>query len=352
MTNDTHLPAIDELVGVDVSGLDRDAAIHVLQQLLMSAVRLEYSTIPPYLTAMWSIADQNHPAAISVRRVVQQEMLHTSLAANLLVGIGGSPPFASPAFQPAYPGHLPGRVLPDLVVDLRGFDDMSLHHFVQIEQPDHVVRIGANGVLKFTDEPSPARSIGEFYAFIRSVLHHVRDVHGLHRLDPSRQITGPLARSVALDIDDADRMIDLICHQGEGAGRDPEDSGEADLAHYYRFLMLRERRAIERVDGVWRLTTELDPPTVFPVASVPPGGYPRQDVPAAVWRLLERFDTAYTRALRQLAAAWSGGGQGALLMAIETMFALVDPARALMRTEIGDGPATYAPDFQLRTDEP
>ena len=147
-------------------------------------------------------------------------------------------------------------------------------------------------------------------------------------------------------------MIDLICHQGEGSGRDPEDSGEADLAHYYRFLMLRERRAIERVDGVWRLTAELEPPVVFPVAPVPSGGYRREDVPADVWRLLDRFDTAYTRALRQLTAAWSGGGQGDLILAIETMFALVDPARALMQTEIGDGPATYAPDFLLRTDEP
>ena len=112
-------PTVDELVDVDVSALDRGAAIHLLQQLLTSAVRLEYSTIAPYLTAMWSIADQSHPAAVSVRRVVQQEMLHTSLAANLLVAVGGSPPFASPTFQPAYPGHLPGGVLPDLVVDLR-----------------------------------------------------------------------------------------------------------------------------------------------------------------------------------------------------------------------------------------
>ena len=55
-----------------------------LHEALQAAVELEFFTLPPYLTAMWSIMDQQHAAATTIRAVVEEEMTHMALAANLL----------------------------------------------------------------------------------------------------------------------------------------------------------------------------------------------------------------------------------------------------------------------------
>src|SRR5207244_329121 len=59
-----------------------------LELALQSAVSVEFSTIPPYLSALWSIKDQMHPVAASIRDVVQEEMLHMALACNMLTALG------------------------------------------------------------------------------------------------------------------------------------------------------------------------------------------------------------------------------------------------------------------------
>ncbi|RBH51872.1 hypothetical protein C3F00_033145, partial [Pseudomonas sp. MWU13-2860] len=53
--------------------------------MLAGAVRLELSTIPTYLTALFSIKPgQNQEARALVQSVVVEEMLHMTLAANTL----------------------------------------------------------------------------------------------------------------------------------------------------------------------------------------------------------------------------------------------------------------------------
>jgi hypothetical protein len=66
--------------------------------------------------------------------------------------------------------------------------------------------------------------------------------------------------------------------------------------------------------------------------------------------LLREFDQAYTRLLDELQSAWDGGGQAALWRAVEWMFSLEKPARALMDMAIpGTDPVlTHGPNFQYR----
>ena len=61
----------------------------LLKQTLHQAVELEFATIPIYLAALWSIKNNLHPVAKSIRNVVQEEMLHLSLPATC------SPPLAA-----------------------------------------------------------------------------------------------------------------------------------------------------------------------------------------------------------------------------------------------------------------
>ncbi len=54
-----------------------------LKSFLKSAMQLEHATIPPYLTALYSLKPGANPAAAQVLRViVVEEMLHLTIAAN------------------------------------------------------------------------------------------------------------------------------------------------------------------------------------------------------------------------------------------------------------------------------
>ncbi|NEO96090.1 MAG: hypothetical protein F6K56_40470, partial [Moorea sp. SIO3G5] len=75
---------------------------------LQAALELEHSTIPPYLTALYSIQpNSNQTIAEIIFSVVREEMLHMVIVANVLNAIGGSPQVNKPEFIPTYPGNLP-----------------------------------------------------------------------------------------------------------------------------------------------------------------------------------------------------------------------------------------------------
>jgi len=71
-----------------------------VKQLLAWAIRIELSTIPPYATAAYTISqagqyDSIMPAQVNaqpmevIRQVMVEEMLHMTLAANILNALGG-----------------------------------------------------------------------------------------------------------------------------------------------------------------------------------------------------------------------------------------------------------------------
>src|SRR4051812_23194509 len=102
-----------------------------LREALQAAVELEFFTLPPYLTALWSIQDQQHPAAATIRAVVYEEMQHMALACNLLAGIGGTPRINRSPAVPEYPRPLPGGVKPRLTVGLSGLTKDLVSVFMQ-----------------------------------------------------------------------------------------------------------------------------------------------------------------------------------------------------------------------------
>ncbi|KVU56451.1 hypothetical protein WK68_24450 [Burkholderia ubonensis] len=77
-----------------------------LQDAAQLAIQVELTTVPAYLTGLYSIADPASDAYQTLRSVVVEEMFHLNQAANLLVGIGGRPRFTGSAV-PAYPCYLP-----------------------------------------------------------------------------------------------------------------------------------------------------------------------------------------------------------------------------------------------------
>src|SRR5690242_18281225 len=78
-----------------------------LHRYLKDAVKLEHSTIPPYLAAMFSLKPVNREIASLIHSIVVEEMLHMTIASNILIATGGAPEINTPDFVPHYPGPLP-----------------------------------------------------------------------------------------------------------------------------------------------------------------------------------------------------------------------------------------------------
>ena len=113
-----------------------------LRAALQNAIRLEHSTIPPYLTALYTLSgtsDSAEYARSEIKDVVVEEMLHMGLVCNILNAIGGHPVIDDPDFIPAYPTGLPMGVAGDLQVHLKRYSKAVVEDtFMKIEQPQPV----------------------------------------------------------------------------------------------------------------------------------------------------------------------------------------------------------------------
>ncbi len=321
-----------------------------LKTSLQEAIKLEFSTLPPYLCALWSIKDESGPVYESIKEhIAEEEMVHMGLACNLLVSIGGQPILTDPNAIPTYPGPLPGNVHPDLELSLHPLSPESVKVFLKIEYPEQ-------GPIEFPgfeqDVVTRAQTIGDFYTAIQEAFEHLNPV-----LNPEKQLERMFDKEEGRGIfkistlSDVAAAIELIKRQGEGSTASPIDTGPDDLAHFYRFLEIERGRKIQIINettGEFGFSDELVPfPEVFPMAEVPEGGYQREQVEKAVWELINEFDQNFSLMLKQLQLAWDGEPT-MLAQAVGTMFSLRGPARSLMETPIPSGNGeTYGPCFRL-----
>jgi len=106
-----------------------------LREHLQWAIELEHATIPPYLCALYSInTGHNAEAREVLSSVMVEEMLHLTLAANLLNAVGGRPELDIPGMLPSYPHPLPHGD-PSFEISLFRFGPEAIETFLKIEQP-------------------------------------------------------------------------------------------------------------------------------------------------------------------------------------------------------------------------
>ena len=215
-------------------------SINDLKLLLQTAIELEHSTIPPYLSALYSIKEGTNLAASTlIRGVVVEEMLHMIMAANILNAIGGHPFIKSKHFIPEYPTYLPDSDKA-FIVNLEKFSQSSIETFLLIEKPAH------------NDAPPEShnyKTIGQFYKAIRIALEYYdrKTPGGIFNGDRKNQIMpahyygsgGKLVEVTSLA--SAKLAIEEIVGQGEGIDDTIFDTDkkifgqEIEYAHYFRF---------------------------------------------------------------------------------------------------------------------
>jgi hypothetical protein len=334
-----------------------------LKELLEAAVKLELSTIPPYLCALYSIHQQgNDEAKLVIRSVVVEEMLHMVLAANVLNAIGGEPRVAGSEHTPRYPHELPDGV----VLDLLPFSPAAIAGFLKVENPEHdhravdpdhslpAERCHERHVAHATHALERPGTIGAFYAEIEEGLREAAEEIGEERLFcgyPARQVgrayyyAGGGRPLDVRDLASACAALEEIVEQGEGDMASMFD-GDGDLAHYFRFQQLSHDRAYQPSDDPQAPTGApmgVDFEAVYPMIANPRNqDYTDPELRAAS----DATNRTWSKLLLQIEDAFNGN-PSALIPAVHSMFELRDRALVLLANPLPDHPGRHAgPTFE------
>lgn len=329
-------------------------------------MELELLTIPPYLTALYSIhPGANAEAALIVRSVVVEEMLHMTLAANVLNAIGGSPDVTGGGYVPRYPAAIPYHEPHSFEVGLQPFGDPALDVFLAIENPSYPVAhppaAGPAAAIPRATELAAEhgyRTIGEFYAAIQEGLRALDAELGHDALfigEPTRQVRPEHYYAsgghvvVVSDLASALAALEQIVEQGEGeltaprAGEKFDEEG--DLAHYYRFDELRKRKRYRVRDEPGKPTgpaIELDMDAVYPMRP----NLRVEDLQGELRAAAEGFNAIYVRLLGRIQRSFDGNADQ-LTRAVGMMFDLKYAANDLLRTPLPDASGQHAgPTFE------
>ncbi|ROQ60113.1 ferritin-like protein [Streptomyces sp. 840.1] len=322
------------------------ATLEDLRRHLQWAIELEHATLPPYLTALYSLDPERNPDAVQlIGGVFVEEMIHLALAANLLNAVGGQPCLDAPHLLLPHPRTMP-HADPSIELSLLPFGQEALEMFLRIERP------------ALPEDPAEAdnyETIGQFYDAIEKGLRRLCAELGEEAVftgNPARQVAGgPFAHTAGrLDpvtgLDSALAALEEIVEQGEGAARADVWDEDADLfrpgtkaaSHYYRFKELALGRRYQPGDtpdsGPTGDIVTVDPAGVRPVRPNP--RIEEHSEGSAIRVAQEAFNLTYCKMLQQLEQAFNGN-PAMLGMSVGTMYAIKGQASSLMALQDGDG---------------
>lgn len=320
-----------------------------LHQHLQWAIELEHSTLPPYLCALYSLDPARNPDAVKVvSSVFVEEMIHLSLACNLLNAVGGEPRLDVPEQLPGYPRQLPHG---SMELSLLPFGPEALEMFLRLEEPQAP---GAPG------ESDHYETIGQFYDAIEDGLRSLCETLGEDKVfsgDPARQVAaGPFSHtdgmvSPVTDLNSALAALEEIVEQGEGTARGEVWDGDHDIfhpdrdevAHYYRFQELKLGRRYRRGDTPQSGPTG-DAVTVDLAGVSPMQANPQRSDNEQIRKAQEEFDATYCTLLFLLEQTFTGE-PSMIRDATRAMFGLKAEALKLMQLSEDDH-TTAGPTFR------
>jgi hypothetical protein len=294
-----------------------------IKQSLQAAIELELSTLPLYLSMMYSLWVQNYTAYNSVRSIAMEEMVHMAIVCNILSALGGTPRIKN--LDPGFPCQgLPGGAEPDLKVGLAKYSKRQLQNFMRLEAP--------LDLLPPMCQKETYPTIGNLYAAIReAVLANADEVRQAIKQggDTSNQIGDNIGFKTVTYTEGQDPLqqvldgIDEIVQQGEGSPLLSLHAGpafEGEESHYAKYAELFYGRRYQQPVPDVPLTRETEPlffsgrpimaPDVANILYVPTDGYAKllaaDPNAAAVEKSLAAFDQAYSDILGYLDAMWNG----------------------------------------------
>jgi rubrerythrin len=234
--------------------LESSNSVDDLRFYLQKAIELEHSTIPPYLTAAFSIKENsNQDIKKAIMEISREEMLHFTIACNILIAVGGTPNIFSTDFIPNFPSTLPLSINNSLVV---GLEKVSIKHikdvFLEIEEPENPILfpLKRKSIVESLSNQEFA-TIGQFYELIKEKIKELDDNEFIINLEHqvvSANLFSPQHLFEIKTKEDALKAIDIIVEQGEGTTQLPIGK-DVELAHYYKFKEIVVGRRLIRDDN-------------------------------------------------------------------------------------------------------
>jgi hypothetical protein len=312
-----------------------------LQYALQKAIELEHATIPPYLTAYYTLRGTSKGGAAArqiLRSIVMEEMLHMHLACNILNAIGGAPVINAANFIPKYPGPLPMGIggADGLVVGIKRYSKATVQNtFMEIEEPENPIHIPVKADA-FAIAPS-FETIGQFYAAIGKEI--TKQGNSIFTGGPGLQVPGA---TIVEDVDSALQAIATIVTQGEGTPTSPADS-PTEYAHYYRFeeLFMGMRIVVDASSPVGYSFDPKQPIVVDDIADVTQmADNPRTVDFSSNWRagqLADQCDAIYTKLLNALHIGFNGQPDWIDRNAVSVMFEFKNCIEELLQQQLAGG---------------
>ncbi len=232
-----------------------------LVYLLGEACELEHGLLCEYLYAQFSLkrgVEESLTAEqlarvksweLTLIDVIKQEMLHLTLATNILSAIGAAPHFERPNF-PILSRWYP----PDVQIALVPFGERALRHFMFLERPEGMPLQDAHGFgalgeiqpltvddPQITAGPEEWHTVGHLYRGIEGGLAHLVNRYGEEGVfigPPRAQATTQVFEwpelTAVTDLASASAAIEIIVEQGEGA------RGDWVKSHFGKFVGILE----------------------------------------------------------------------------------------------------------------
>ena len=305
---------------------NENRGIEWLKCALKTAIQLELSTIPIYLTAAWTI---NNDAYNIILKIAVEEMFHLAYAANLLAAVGETPDFTQ--LVPKYPHPLQGNVHEGVSVSLQALTKPLIATFMTIEYPEFSHR-----PLSLVGVPT----IGAFY-------NSIQDVFKTLELPLNTQKQVIFAKFKPVDTNEsANKLIDLIKAQGEGTRGSIEETADSP-AHYYLFKQFLDQKKYRKNEGnKWIQDIPFPFPEIINMGEIPEGGYKQEELDPVTWQALLNFDKEYTHIINNLQSTWSTGGDFDLSDIKDGMSNLTVSARNILQIKIPNSELYYGPCFR------
>lgn len=233
-----------------------------LQEHLQAAVDLEFWTIPFYLSAMYSIKDPGNAAYQMILSVVNQEMLHVQLAANLANAYGLSPTFAVPIYEGGHIPHLdfnidkpnPEEEFPEHSSEIGPYDTKRLDTMCLIEYP---MWLGAEEP-RWNPDYVAYGSIGQFYEAVSIGAAELCDyIRPANQVNLFKRFYNEFEGMAITEYGKAGlpqvvNIVTGICDQGEGrvgGGRKGQNQG---VPHWSKHsIPSRYRNTADDTDPSW-----------------------------------------------------------------------------------------------------
>jgi len=336
-----------------VSDIHAVTDVKQLWSYLQNAVELEHATLPVYLTGLFSIKQaENTTASDIIRSVIVEEMLHMSIACNVLNAIGGAPDINKPGFVPTFPGPLPMGVGEDrgLIATLAPLSKDQLKNvYMAIEEPEDPIDFPVKTTLE-VEADEEYSTIGEFYAAIIAKIKELGPT--IFTGDPKKQLaSGRWFRETELwavtDVDSACRALELIVAQGEGSSKSPIDP-EGELAHYYKFAEIFHGKRLvpdTTTPEGWSFSgdpIELDPEGIYNLKqNAKASDYPSG---SAARRYADQTNYTYSSLLNVLHQTFNGAPDK-IDQAMGVMYELRLSVQKMVTIDVGNGERA-APPFE------